>query len=62
MTPSRLRIRTLLGGAVLLALAGCASNGPPLFGPDTPRNGAGQPVDPVYGTPLPPGYPLVTVP
>jgi hypothetical protein len=42
-------------GALLVVLAGC---GPatPTWGPNSPRNGAGQPVDPIYGTPIP-GYP-----
>jgi hypothetical protein len=39
-------------------LAGC-TDAHPMFGPETHRNGAGQPVDPVYGTPMP-GYPDVT--
>jgi predicted small lipoprotein YifL len=44
---------------VLLALAACtATSTGPLWTPDTPRNGATQPVDPVYGTPIP-GYPLI---
>ncbi len=60
MRVNRLSIAAFVWIAVL-ALAGCAPNGPPLFGPDTPRNGAGQPVDSVYGTPLP-GYPLMNVP
>lgn len=41
-------------GAMLL-LAGCAPSTGPMWGPNSPRNGAGQPVDPVYGTPIP-GY------
>jgi hypothetical protein len=35
-----------------LLLGGC-NDAHPLFGPDTPRNGDGMPVDPVYGTQLP---------
>lgn len=48
----------LLSGlaALALLLAGCGDTHP-LYGPDTPRNGRGQPVDPIYGTPLP-GTPL----
>jgi len=42
----------LLGAVVLLAACGDAR---PLYGPDSPRNGAGRPVDPVYGIPLPGG-------
>jgi predicted small lipoprotein YifL len=42
--------------AALLALGGCAETKGPLWTPDSPRNGATQPVDPVYGTPIP-GYP-----
>ena len=37
-------------------LGACSMASTPLYGPDTPRNGAGQPVDSVYGIPLP-GYP-----
>ena len=38
--------------AVAILLAGC--NDPnPFYGPDTPRDGAGRPVDPIYGTSLP---------
>ena len=40
-----------------LLVEGC-SDAHPLYGPDTPRNGAGLPVDPIYGTPLP-GTPKV---
>jgi predicted small lipoprotein YifL len=46
---------------VLLTLGGCATSTGPLWTPDSPRNGATQPVDPVYGTPIP-GYPNVTGP
>jgi hypothetical protein len=35
-----------------LLLGGC-NDAHPLYGPDTPRNGDGMPVDPVYGTQLP---------
>jgi len=45
-----------LAGAAL-SLAACGDT-TPLWGPDSPRNGAQQPVDPVYGTPIP-GYPLI---
>jgi hypothetical protein len=42
----------LAAGTVALLLSGCGQSAP-AWGPDTPRNGAGQPVHPVYGTPLP---------
>jgi hypothetical protein len=45
----------LASGAVLLA---ARVDTTPLWGPDSPRNGAQQPVDPVYGTPIP-GYPPI---
>lgn len=38
--------------AAALLLASCGDTHP-LFTPNTPRDGAGRPVDPVYGTPLP---------
>jgi hypothetical protein len=38
--------------AAMLLLAAC-NDTHPLFGPNTPRDGAGRPVDPVYGIPLP---------
>jgi predicted small lipoprotein YifL len=47
----------MLAAALLLALAACADRNP-LWTPSTPRNGAMQPVDPVYGTPVP-GYPTI---
>ncbi len=43
---------------VAIALAACAETKGPLWTPDSPRNGATQPVDPVYGTPIP-GYPYI---
>jgi len=42
--------------AVLTAAAlllGACGDTHPLFHPNTPRDGAGHPVDPVYGIPLP---------
>ena len=45
--------------ALALALAACGPT-TPLWGPDSFRNGAGEPVDPVYGTPIP-GYPNRTM-
>jgi predicted small lipoprotein YifL len=49
---------TLALAAALSLLCGCAETKGPLWGPNSPRNGAQQPVDPVYGTPIP-GYPAV---
>jgi hypothetical protein len=46
---------TLVGAVLLLAACGDTT---PLWGPNSPRNGAQQPVDPIYGTPIP-GYPLI---
>lgn len=46
--------------ALAVLLSGCADTHPN-WGPTTPRNGAGQPVDSVYGTPVP-GYPTVNTP
>ena len=46
--------------ALAMLLAGCGQ-ARPAWGPGTPRNGAGQPVDPIYGTPLP-GYPAINTP
>jgi hypothetical protein len=34
-------------------LLGACNDAHPLYGPDAPRNGAGMPVDPIYGTQLP---------
>jgi hypothetical protein len=50
--------RAARAAATLLAIAlpfllGACNDAHPLYGPDTPRNGAGMPVDPVYGTQLP---------
>jgi hypothetical protein len=41
-----------LAAALFLLLGGC-HDAHPLYGPDTPRDGNGAPVDPVYGTPIP---------
>jgi hypothetical protein len=43
--------------ALAVVLAGCGE-ATPTWGPGSPRNGAGQPVNPIYGTPIP-GYPQV---
>jgi hypothetical protein len=55
--PNSLLHRTLAPAGVALLLAACGDT-TPLWRPDSPRNGAQQPVDPVYGTPIP-GYPLI---
>lgn len=47
----RAMIRTALA-AVAVLLAGC-TDAHPLYGPNSPRDGAGRPVDPIYGTLLP---------
>jgi len=54
-------VRVRLAGALatviaVVLLAGCADNPPtPVYGPFTPRNGAGAPIDqngiPIIGTP-----------
>jgi hypothetical protein len=44
------------GALVAIALPlllGACNDMHPLYGPDTPRNGDGMPVDPTYGTQLP---------
>jgi hypothetical protein len=46
------RARGAMGILLLLVLAGCAQS-TPAWGPNSPRNGAGQFVDPVYGTSSP---------
>ena len=38
--------------SLILLLGGCAA-ATPAWGPGTPRDGVGHPVDPVYGTPQP---------
>ena len=38
--------------AIASMLAGCG-DAHPLYGPGSPRDGDGHPVDPIYGTPLP---------
>lgn len=51
--------RALAAGLCLMAmLLGACAQARPAWGPGTPRNGAGQPVDPTFGTPLP-GYPTI---
>jgi hypothetical protein len=42
----------LIGVALPLLLGAC-NDAHPLYGPNSPRNGDGMPVDPVYGTQLP---------
>jgi hypothetical protein len=56
--PVRVR-QTLVTGLIVAAgalLGGCG-DAHPLYGPDSPRDGGGHPVDPIYGTPLP-GVPI----
>lgn len=48
--------RSVLALCAAVLLAACSAT--PLFGPDSPRNGAGQPVDGIYGTPLPGDAPV----
>lgn len=52
-TPKRLIMMACIAGMALLA--GCAVDSNPLWTTSSPRNGAGQPVNPIYGTPIP-GY------
>jgi hypothetical protein len=51
-TLRRLKMIAPLAAAILLG--GC-NDAHPLYGPDSPRNGAGRPVDSIYGNPLPGG-------
>jgi hypothetical protein len=44
--------RRIALAAVALLLAGC-QDATPQYGPNSPRDGMGRPVDPIYGTPLP---------
>ena len=53
-----LRPRLLMMMAMALLLAGCAEAST-AGRPGAPLNGAGQPVDPVYGTSVP-GTPMTT--
>ncbi|HUH85757.1 MAG TPA: hypothetical protein VLX85_14195 [Stellaceae bacterium] len=61
--PSSLPLAALVTATgIALLLGGCSLPPPtPMWGPDSPRNGALQPVDPVYGTPIP-GYPTINRP
>lgn len=43
--------RPVLALGILALLASCAAT--PAFGPGSPRDGAGEPVNPTFGTPLP---------
>jgi hypothetical protein len=51
--------RAPLGAMILIAIAtlslllAACNDTHPLYGPNTPRNGQGTPVDSIYGTPLP---------
>ena len=49
---SLMALTAIAFAAAAILLAGC-NDAQPLYGPDTPRNGVGQPVDPIYGTSLP---------
>jgi predicted small lipoprotein YifL len=54
------RVRQMMVITAIVAIAGMlggCGDAHPLYGPDSPRDGAGRPVDPIYGTPLP-GVPL----
>lgn len=53
-----MRAMMLTGYSALALLLGGCGQATPAWGPGTPRNGAGQPVDAIYGTPLP-GYPAI---
>jgi hypothetical protein len=55
-SPRRRRWRIMIVLLSIAVLAAC-SEASPLYGPNSPRDGAGRPVDPIYGTPVP-GYPL----
>ncbi len=56
---ARTKISVPMIAAVLsIVLGACATSHGPLWTPASPRNGADQPVDPVYGTPIP-GYPTI---
>jgi hypothetical protein len=48
--------RLAIALSLVVLLAACAG-ATPAFKPGGPRNGFGQPVDPVYGTPLPGSQP-----
>jgi hypothetical protein len=53
-------IRSVWAAAVIVApvaLLGACGPFDPMYGPDAPKNGFGQPVHPIYGTQLP-GTPL----
>jgi hypothetical protein len=49
-------MRSVLFTCTLALLAACAPTHGPLWGPDSPRNGAGEVVNPATGTVIP-GYP-----
>jgi hypothetical protein len=48
----------MIAAVLSIVLGACATSHGPLWTPASPRNGADQPVDPVYGTPIP-GYPTI---
>lgn len=45
-----------LAGTLLLLVAACTTTSGPLYGPDAPRNGAGEVIDPQTGLVIP-GFP-----
>ena len=58
-TSLRSRAVSLVAAALALLVGACNLPPPtPMWGLGSPRNGADQPVDPVYGTSIP-GYPLI---
>jgi hypothetical protein len=52
---SRNRAAVVAALAALALLCGCAGPSSPLYGPNSPRNGAGEVVDPATGVAVP-GY------
>ncbi len=55
---SVMRAMMLTGYSALALLLGGRRQATSAWGPGTPRNRAGQPIDAIYGTPLP-GYPAL---
>jgi hypothetical protein len=53
----RTRCWLMMAALFSIAVLAACNDATPLYGPNSPRDGAGRPVDPVYGTPLP-GAPL----
>jgi hypothetical protein len=50
--PLRAMMLIAFGAGLSLLLAAC-NDTHPLYGPNTPRNGQGTPVNSTYGTPIP---------